>query len=168
MKVIGIDPGYERLGIAIVEKTSGQEILLYSDCIQTSAKLPFTERLQIIGQTFEKIIKEWKPDALAMEKLFFTNNQKTAMHVAEVRGMISYLSAQAGLIIGEFTPMEIKMSVSGYGGADKKQVISIVSKLVKIEKTIKHDDEYDAIAVALTYFAYEKIRALGSQKSKSP
>jgi crossover junction endodeoxyribonuclease RuvC len=155
MKILGIDPGYERLGIAILEKNKGdkKEKVIYSDCFKNSAKIPFADRLLLLGKEVENIIETYKPDGLAIETLFFTNNQKTAMNVAEVRGMILYLAKCAGLTIQEFTPLQIKVAVAGHGQGDKRAVTNMVTKLVVIDKEIKHDDEYDAIAIALTGFA---------------
>lgn len=155
MKIIGIDPGYERLGIAILEKNKGdkKERLLYSSCFKTSAKISFEERLLFLGKEIERLLKLYKPEGLAIETLFFTNNQKTAMKVAEVRGMILYLAKSAELSIQEFTPLQVKVAVAGHGQGDKRQVADMVTKLVVLEKKIQHDDEYDAIAIALTGFA---------------
>ena len=157
MKVIAIDPGYERVGIAVIEKQiKGKDILIYSDCFKTSAKLPFEKRLVLIGEEIKKIIKNFSPEVLAIETLFFTTNQKTAMHVSEARGAIIYEAMQNGLHICEYTPLQIKIAVTGYGKSDKKQICSFLPKLICIEKDIKHDDEYDAIAVGLTCLATEK------------
>jgi len=154
MKIISIDPGYERVGIAIVEKKDrGKEELIYSNCFKTSAKLIFSERLFLIGQEIDSVIKKYKPDVMAIEKLFFTTNQKTAIGVSEARGVIIYQALLNKIPVSEYTPLQIKIAVTGYGKGDKKQVISMVHNLIKIEKTIKHDDEYDAIAVGLTHSA---------------
>ncbi len=155
MKILGIDPGYERLGIAILEKNKGEkrEKVIYSDCFKTSAKIPFEERLLFLGKEIERVIGLYKPDGLAIETLFFQNNQKTAMKVSEVRGMILYLAKNGGLSLQEFTPLQVKVAVAGHGQGDKRAVTDMVTKLVTIEKEIKHDDEYDAIAIALTGFA---------------
>lgn len=155
MIIIGIDPGYERLGISVLQKEKGdkREKVLYSDCFKTSAKIPFHERLYILGQEFSRLIGLYKPEQLSIESLFFQNNQKTAMNVAEVRGMLLYTAKVAGLSIKEFTPLQIKVAVAGHGAADKKQVADMVGRLVEIKDPIKHDDEYDAIAIALTAFA---------------
>jgi crossover junction endodeoxyribonuclease RuvC len=153
MKVIAIDPGYERMGVAIIEKTKGKENLLYSECFKTSSKIPHEERLKLIGQEIEIIIKKYKPDAMAIETLFFKNNQKTAMHVSEARGVMLYVASASGLSVKEFSPMAIKIAVTGYGNSEKKQVVFMVKKLIQVETIIKYDDEYDAIAVGLTYFA---------------
>lgn len=156
-RILGIDPGYDRVGVAVLEKQNGKEVVLFSDCLQTSVKLEFAERLFLVGTELEKIIKKWKPATLAVENLFFTANQKTAMRVAETRGMIIYLGQKNSLEVKEFTPLEVKMSVSGYGKADKKQVTEMVCLLTKMNKKVKYDDEYDAIAVALTCLAHSRF-----------
>lgn len=158
MKIIGIDPGFERVGIAIIEKEPKQkELLVYSECFKTDSKLPFYERILLIGNKIEEIIKKYNPEKMAIEKLFFTNNQKTAMGVSEARGVIIYTGIKNGLDIHEYTPPEIKIAVTGYGKSDKSAVMSMVPKLIKIEKEIKSDDELDAIAIGLTCSACEKF-----------
>lgn len=152
-RVIGIDPGYDRLGVAVVEKNSGQEQVLFSTCLTSDKKAALPERYLSLGQALEKIIKREKPDTLAIEKLFFTTNQKTASQVSEIRGLIIYLAASAGLDVVEYTPLQVKSTITGYGKADKSQVIDMVKRLVKLDGTKKLDDEYDAIAVALTALA---------------
>ncbi len=156
MRIIAIDPGYERMGVAILEKnlkTNGKEGLVFSECFKTSPKISHEERLKFIGQEIENLIQKYKPEAMAIETLFFKNNQKTAMHVSEARGVMLYVASVLGLGVAEFSPMAIKIAVTGYGNSDKTQVISMVQKLIKINTNIKYDDEYDAIAVGLTYFA---------------
>ena len=153
MKVIAIDPGYERMGVAIIEKIKGQETLIFSECFKTSAKIPHEERLKFIGQEIEILIEKYKPEAMAIETLFFKNNQKTAMHVSEARGVMLYVASVSGLSVKEFSPMAIKIAVTGYGNSEKDQVTFMVKKLIKINTEIKYDDEYDAIAAGLTYFA---------------
>ena len=155
MKIISIDPGYERVGIAVLEKetSSSKEVLLYSDCFQTCSKDCFEDRLKEIGTEIEKLIKEYKPEALAIESLFFNSNQKTALKVSEAKGAIKYISLANGLEVFEFTPLQIKIAITGYGRSTKNQILSILPHLINIEKKVKYDDEYDAIAIGLTYFA---------------
>jgi crossover junction endodeoxyribonuclease RuvC len=153
MRTVGIDPGYERCGIAVVEKVNGKEVLLFSDCIQTSKDLPISERLFEISEQIQKVIDDWKPDNMGIEKLFFSNNQKTAGSVNEARGMILSKAAENNLRVFQYTPAQIKVAVTGYGKSDKKQIIFMIPKLLKVNKPIKYDDEYDAIAVALTCLA---------------
>ena len=154
MKVLAIDPGYGRCGVAVVEKNAGgKEVLLFSDCIETSAKDEFGERLAAVIDACERLIKKHRPDCVALEKLYFAKNQKTAMHVAEVRGALLNTAARYELPVSEYTPGEVKSAAAGWGGADKKAVAQMLHALMKIEKEIQHDDEYDAIAIAVTHLA---------------
>lgn len=156
MIILAIDPGFERLGVAVIEKEKqGKEVLLFSDCITTLKSLKYEDRLKILGQKIKSIISEFEPQALAIEKLFFTSNQKTVMQVAEARGVILYEASQSNLEIFEFSPPQIKLAVCGNGKADKKSIIKMVPLLIKLNKNIKHDDEYDAIAIGITLFAVE-------------
>lgn len=158
MIIISIDPGYERIGIAVLEKREKtKEVLLFSECFKTSSKIPHVERLGLIGNEVSRIIGEFKPTALAIEKLFFNTNQKTAILVAESRGVVLYQASIAQIPVFEYVPGEIKIAVTGYGKSEKNQVAMMVEKLIKIEKEIKSDDEYDAIAVGLTCLAREKF-----------
>lgn len=160
MRILAIDPGYERLGVAVLEKAAtgrGKEALLYSDCFKTDAKLPHEERLALIGAELERLMDEYEPQAVCLETLFFSKNQTTALKVAETRGVILFLAARRGLKVYEYGPMEVKVAVTGYGKSDKAAVTTMVGKLVRIEKKVAHDDEYDAIAVGLTCLAIEKF-----------
>lgn len=154
MRVFAVDPGYGRCGVAVVDKHAGKETWIYSDCIETSAKQPFDERLTIVADECARLIEKFSPNSFAMERLFFTSNQKTAMHVAEVRGAILHVASSRGLPTFEYTPGQIKSATTGSGRADKKQIIAMVRMLLHIEKDIRHDDEYDAIAVGITHLAH--------------
>ena len=155
-RVLAIDPGYERLGIATVERNGKTDRLLFSECFKTPSKMEFNERLVMIGKEIGKLIKKYKPEILAIETLFLTTNQKTAMRVAEARGVVIYEASRNGIEVREFTPLQIKMAITSYGRGDKKQMMAMIPKLIKIEKEIKHDDEYDAIGVGITCLAYER------------
>jgi crossover junction endodeoxyribonuclease RuvC len=158
MRILSIDPGYERLGIAILDKNRGQkETLVFSDCIKTSPKENFEDRLTQIGLLVEKYIEEYKPEALSIENLFISNNQKTAMRVAEVRGTLIYICRKNKLSIKEFTPLQVKLAVTGDGKSSKDQVIKMVKLLIQNTKSNAIDDEYDAIAIGLAYFAYTRF-----------
>ena len=152
-RILALDPGYDRLGIAVLEGTT----LLFSKCFTTPKTLAFEERLQLVGKEVENSIKKYKPQALALETLFFAKNQKTALHVAEVRGMLIYIAMQHGLTLFEYQPSAIKIAVTGVGNADKKQVMAMIPRLINLEKEPKHDDEYDAIAVGITCIASERF-----------
>lgn len=153
MRIIAIDPGFERVGIAVIEKISGKESLVYSDCFKTPPSLAFPERLSIIGKEIEKLIEKWHPAVLAIETLLFNNNQKTALRVSEARGVIIYAAAKHDLKIFELTPLQVKIAVTGYGRAEKRQVGQMVKKLIKIGEEVTSDDEIDAIAVGLACLA---------------
>ena len=156
-RILAIDPGFERLGIAILEKESGKEKLLYSECLRTSSKLSHSARLLIIGERIKEVIKKWKPKHLAIETLFFNNNITSALGVAESRGVVIYEATQAGLEVCEYSPQAIKIAITGFGAADKKQMESMIRRLVNLEKTRKMlDDELDAIALGITHLASKK------------
>ena len=156
MKVIGIDPGFGRVGVSIVEKNKNtKETLLFSTCIETSSKDLKSKRIYDAVQEIKGYIQNYKPDALAIETLFFTNNQKTALGVAEARGAIIYEAMINGLQVFEYMPNQVKVAVTGNGNSDKTSIIKMIPLLVSIPKNMKDslDDEYDAIAVALTCLA---------------
>ena len=157
MRVLAIDPGYGRCGVAVVERENNKEILVFSDCIETSGKDDFADRLATVADACARLIGEYKPDALAIEKLYFSTNQKTAMRVAEVRGALIETATRLDVPVFEYSPGQVKSAAAGHGGADKKQVIKMLHALVKIDKEIKHDDEYDAIAIAVTYLAHTRL-----------
>src|SRR3989344_6652095 len=122
MRILGIDPGYERLGIAVIEKeprqkpfdsAQGKEQIIFSECFKTPAVLPFPERLRLIGEEVKRVIKKYKPEILAIETLFLNTNHKTAMRVAEARGGVIYEAALAGLQIFEASPPQIKVATTG-------------------------------------------------------
>lgn len=158
MKILAIDPGYERLGIAIVEKNPrGKEVVLFSECFKTDKSLLFEDRLHLIGRHVEEIITIYSPEALSIENLFISNNQKTAMRVAEVRGALLYICKKNALSVKEFTPLQIKLTVTGDGKSSKEQMIKMVKLLALGVKGGAIDDEYDAIAAGITFFAHTRF-----------
>ena len=157
MIVLGIDPGYERVGIAVVEQDKNRkEILVYSNCFKTDPKLPFNERLFLVGKEVERIIKKYTPEILSIETLLFNTNQKTALRVSEARGVMIYEAKKHNLEVFEYTPLQIKNAVTGYGRATKNQIDVMVRQLMSVPKTVKQDDEIDAIAASLTCIASYK------------
>ena len=157
MRILAIDPGFERVGIAILDKTNKpKHELVYSECFKTTTNFSLNERIRNIGIEIEILIKKYKPNALAIEKLYFTTNQKTVMGVAEARGVMIYCGTKNNLQIFEYTPPQIKVAVTGYGKASKEMVMCMVPKLIEISKNIKSDDELDAIAIGITALACEK------------
>jgi crossover junction endodeoxyribonuclease RuvC len=150
MRVLAIDPGYERLGIAVLEKQGGKDVLVHSECFQTPKEDAHPKRLSAILIRLEEIIDEYSPNACAIETLFFAKNQTTALKVAEVRGIVLALCDKGGMDVHEFSPAAIKIGVTGYGKSDKAAVTKMIPLLVKIDRKIKHDDEFDAIAIGIT------------------
>lgn len=146
---MGIDPGFGRMGWAIVEKNKQGEKLIGADCIETDPKEKHENRLVKIGQELEKIMKKHQPQAIAVEKLFFAKNQKTALRVAQTQGIIFYLASLYNLTVHEFTPLEIKTALCGYGRADKTQVRKMLKMILGLNQLPKLDDASDAIAIAL-------------------
>lgn len=153
MRVISIDPGYDRLGIAVMDNATGSEVLLYSGCIESSKADDLPERLFVVGQAFARLVAEYQPDTMAIETLFFNKNIKTAMGVAQARGLLLYIAKAANCQIYEFSPQQIKIAVTGYGNSDKRAVIDMVTRLVPTAPKGALDDEYDAIAVGITCLA---------------
>jgi len=150
MKILAIDPGYERLGIAVLEKQKGKETLLHSECFQTDKKEAHSKRLFFIYTRLTELITSYSIDTCAIETLFFSTNVKTALKVAELRGVILTLCEIHNIAIHEYSPQAIKIGVTGYGKSDKTAVIKMIPLLIKIDKEIKYDDEFDAIAVGIT------------------
>ena len=126
VRILGIDPGFDRLGICILDKEGSKEMLVYSACVQTSKKDSFEERLSIVGKALESLLTTYTPAELAIEKLFFAKNQTTAINVAEVRGVVLYLAHNHGLTIHEYSPPEIKLAVAGHGKASKSDIFHMV------------------------------------------
>lgn len=148
--ILGIDPGYGRIGIAIIKKEGGKETLLHSECFETSPKLPHYKRLSLVYERVCQIINEFEPVKMGIETLLFGKNQKTALQVAEARGVVIAAAANANIKIFEYNPGQIKIAITGYGKSDKKQMMDMIPRIIKVDKKITHDDEYDAIAAAIT------------------
>ncbi|MBI5530758.1 MAG: crossover junction endodeoxyribonuclease RuvC [Candidatus Doudnabacteria bacterium] len=151
MIILGIDPGTATTGFGIIkqDKTKNGFGILDFGVIATEKTLSDAERLNILGNDLEEILKKFKPDAVGIEKLFFTTNQKTVMTVSQARGVVLYLTQKYKLPIFEFTPLQVKSFICGYGKADKKQVQYVVQKTFQLKKIPKPDDAADALAIAL-------------------
>jgi crossover junction endodeoxyribonuclease RuvC len=158
LRIIAIDPGYDRCGVAILERLSGgKSKVLFSTCIQTSKKDEFVVRMHTVAEQVRGIIDEHAPMHMALEKLFFNTNQKTAMHVVKVCGMLAEVGMAAGLEVFEYTPLQVKSAVAGSGRALKADVTRMLPLLTALPtlgpKTKRLDDEWDAIAVGITHLA---------------
>lgn len=156
MKVLAIDPGYGRIGFAVLEKRDSWNKLIFSECFETDKNTEFEKRLSLIGDRLQKIIHLHSPSCAAIEKLFFSKNKKTALHTAEVRGVCMYAAKSLGIEIFEYTPNQVKNAVTGNSNATKKDIIRMVPRLITIDGEKKHDDEYDAIAIGITHIASSK------------
>jgi crossover junction endodeoxyribonuclease RuvC len=152
MRILGIDPGTATTGFGVVEEDSqGQLISVGYGTIITPPDMAVEKRLLSIYEQLREIILLYKPQAAAVEKLFFYKNVTTAMAVGQARGVVVLCFAQAGLPIGEYTPLEVKQAVTGYGNADKKQIQQMVKVLLNLEAIPKPDDAADALAVAICH-----------------
>ena len=148
MIILGIDPGTTRVGYAVIEKKDSDNLnLLICGCLESKNKEQ-KDRLKEISDLILDLILKYRPEVLAIEKLFFTKNAKTALAVAEARGVI--INSANSLNIREFTPLEIKVAITGYGKAEKEQVKKMACRILKLEKMPKIDDTSDALAIALT------------------
>ena len=151
MVVLGIDPGYAIVGCGTVNYERGKLSLIDMRAITTPPKMPFEKRLESIYNDICALIEKTKPDAMAVEELFFSKNITTGIAVAEARGVILLTARQAGVPIFEYTPMQVKQAVVGYGLAEKKQVIAMVTSLLGLPKPPKPDDTADALAIAMCH-----------------
>lgn len=151
MRIIGIDPGTGILGFGVIESAGGKNQLVDAGVIRTPVKEDDAVRLQTIYEELSDIIADTKPAEMAVEKLFFAQNVTTAMTVAQARGVVLLAGRQAGLLIAEYTPLQIKQSLTGYGRADKKQMQQMVRVLLGLKDVPQPDDCADALAAALTH-----------------
>lgn len=151
MIILGIDPGYAILGWGALEYTGNKFRTLGYGAVTTEPDLRFERRLQIIHDDLSGILKEYHPEAMAVEKLFFTNNRTTGIGVAEARGVALLSAAQHHAAVYEYTPMQVKQAVVGYGKAVKKQVMEMTRVLLHLDEIPKPDDTADALAIAICH-----------------
>ncbi|MBN2585571.1 crossover junction endodeoxyribonuclease RuvC [Patescibacteria group bacterium] len=157
--ILGLDPGTATTGFGVVKKEQGDISLVDCGYITTPSTDSASDRLLVIGRAIEKLIKTHRPDVVAVEKLFFAKNQTTAMSVSQSRGVILASIARQKLPLLEYTPLQVKQTITGYGRADKQQIQRMVKALLKLEQVPKPDDVADALAVAICG-AYEKAPVL--------
>jgi len=161
MTILGIDPGLADTGYGVIkEKDSKVEVIAYG-CIKTAAKLPHPERLGIINSELKKIIKKFKPELVAVEQLFFFKNVKSALQVGEARGVVLLTARQAKINLSEFTPLQVKQAVTGYGRAEKLQIQKMLQNIFSLDELPKPDDAADALAVAYCAAQSAKLKNLG-------
>ena len=151
MRIIGIDPGYAIVGYGIIDYSSNHFSVVDYGAVTTKAHTPFDSRLSTIYDGLTQLISMYKPDAMSIEKLFFNTNTTTAIDVAQARGVIVLAAAQGGLDIAEYTPLQVKQSVVGYGRAEKKQVQEMPRLMLNLKSVPKPDDTADALALAICH-----------------
>ena len=154
MIILGIDPGYAIIGWGVIRYERGRFVPIDFGAITTPARMPFTRRLECIYDELTAVLEKHKPDAVAIEKLYFQNNQKTAIDVAQARGVTMLAIHKSGVPIYEYTPLQVKQSITGYGRAEKHQVMEMVKNLLNLSKIPKPDDTADALAIAICHGHY--------------
>jgi len=163
--ILGLDPGTAIVGWGVIDTGARHDVskakCLAYNCIITDKGLRDAQRLLAIANGVEALLQEHKPDLVAVEKLFFTNNQKTAMTVSQARGVLLLIAERFGVPIVEYNPMEIKLALTGYGRAEKKQIQEMIKLILHLETIPKPDDAADALAIAVT--AAQTIRSLPSR-----
>ena len=151
MRILGIDPGYATVGYGVVDIQGGRYHSVEHGAIVTRPEDDFPRRLEIIFDAAYSVMQKYRPQALSLEKLFFANNKTTAIGVAEARGVILLAARKAGVPVYEYTTMQVKQAVTGYGGAQKPQVQEMVRRLLCLQSVPKPDDTADALAMAITH-----------------
>lgn len=151
MRILGIDPGYAIVGYGVVDYQNNHFSVVEYGAITTPAGMDFNRRLELIFDEMEVIISRTKPDAMAIEKLFYNTNAKTVIDVAQARGVIMLAAQKNGVEAFEYTPLQVKQSVVGYGRAEKKQVQEMTKLILKLSKVPKPDDTADALALAICH-----------------
>lgn len=151
--ILGVDPGYERMGLAVLRREQGNDTLIASLCARTPKELSLPERIGMLSEIVRSLIAEHSPDSLAVERIFWNQSTSTALGVAEVRGMLATLAQEYGLTIFEYSPQQVKVAITGYGASDKKAIAFMIPKLIILPERKRLDDELDAIAIGLTCLA---------------
>jgi len=151
MRVLGIDPGIATVGFGFIDQIGHRLVPVQYGCIRTRADAPAEERLRIIYDSVCSLMDKYRPDAVAVEILYFKKNVTNAFTVGQARGVMLLAAAQRGIPVGEYTPMQVKQAVAGYGGAEKKQMQEMVRILLKLPAVPEPDDVADALAVAVCH-----------------
>lgn len=157
MTIIGIDPGFNRCGFALVQKMNRNGKVIQTGLIETPTSLESEKRLRFIAHRLKAVISKFKPSEAAIERIFFFKNKKTALEIAEVVGMLKYILAEKKIKIFFYTPLQLKQTLTGYGKANKKQIYYMLKQLLQGQKIPTQDDEADALAVALTHIFFKQI-----------
>ena len=165
MRILGIDPGYAIVGYGVLDYVSGGFSVVGFGAVTTPADLPFEKRLKMIYEDITEIIETYKPDEMGIEKLFFNTNEKTAIDVAQARGVTLLPAIMRNIPIYEYTPLQVKSSIVGYGRAEKKQVQEMTKTMLHLKEVPKPDDTADAVAIAITHgLSINTRRIIGAAK----
>ncbi|MCM1544287.1 MAG: crossover junction endodeoxyribonuclease RuvC [Ruminococcus sp.] len=151
MIILGIDPGYAIVGFGVIDYRSNHFKVVDYGAITTPAGMPFNRRLEIIYDDLTAIIEKHKPEAMSVEKVFYNNNAKTVIDVSQARGVIMLAAQKNKVPVFEYTPLQVKQSVVGYGRAEKKQIQEMTKRILALEKVPKPDDTADALAMAICH-----------------
>lgn len=162
MRILGLDPGTARMGWGIIEGEEEPSLVAYG-VLSTPAGRPLAERLHTLFQALRELVARYRPQAAALEELFFARNARTALAVGQARGSALVALAESGLPVYEYTPLQVKMAVTGYGQAEKAQVQEMVRALLGLERVPRPDDAADALAVALCHFHSARMQAILEQ-----
>lgn len=154
MLILGIDPGYAIIGWGVIRYERGRFIPVDFGAVTTPAGMPFNTRLERIYEELRLVLEQHKPQAVAIEKLYFQNNQKTAIDVAQARGVIMLAIQKSGVPVYEYTPLQVKSAVTGFGQAQKPQVMEMTKRLLRLKAVPKPDDTADALAIAICHAQY--------------
>lgn len=151
MRILGIDPGYAIIGWGVIDYQRGRFLPVDFGAVTTPAGMPFGQRLQLIYEGLTQQLEAHHPDVMAIEKLYFQSNKTTAIEVAEARGVILLAAQNAGVPVFEYTPLQVKSAVTGYGQAQKPQVMEMTRRLLRLTQVPKPDDTADALAIAICH-----------------
>lgn len=168
MVILGIDPGFAIVGFGVVKSEQGKQAMIQCGAITTPSGMPLPARLKLIADDMEELLTTFRPDAMAVEELFFTNNVTTGIGVAQARGVILLAAERQGVPIFEYSPSEVKLAVAGYGKAEKKQVMDMVKRLLGLKSVPKPDDAADAVAIALCHARSYTSRLLVDKTAAMP
>jgi len=161
LKILGIDPGTAITGYAVLNETKREIVPMTFGCIETSKNRSVADRLEEIGGDLEALIAKFQPDEVAIEELFFFKNVKTVIGVAQARGVLVYVCKKMKVPIFEYTPLQVKQALTGYGRAEKKQVQEMVKNILELKTIPKPDDVTDALAVAICHWQSRKMMGAG-------
>ncbi len=160
MLVLGLDPGTATTGYGLVQSAGSRKEMIAYGVLETSSQMLLPERLSKIGRDLDSVIQQYQPDTVAIEQIFYHSNAKTVIPVAQSRGVLIYVAVNAGLPVAEYTPLQVKQAITGYGKADKKQVQAMVKQILSLSAVPRPDDAADALAIAVCHIHSNRLATL--------